>query len=118
MEEIILKYYDFVDKKNFMDLFNLFTEDIVYKRGEKTFYGINELKTFYLKDRKLDWNHNIESIYKIKEDYFISKWVFSWKNWSGEEIKVAFTEHIYIDLKESKIKLRETYLLNWYNLIK
>lgn len=68
ISSIVRSYYDLVDDNAFEELFELFTEDIVYHRpGQEAIRGMDAFREFYEHDRPLeDGEHFVHDI--IVED--------------------------------------------------
>ena len=60
--KIITNYYLDIDSGHIEKILLIFSEDIIYKRGEKSFRGKKELSDFYFSERKLKGFHEIENI--------------------------------------------------------
>ncbi len=116
IREEILEYYQLIDLGAFEKLFELFSTAIVYMRCEQKISGIEQLKSFYLEERKLEGKHEIIDI-DILEDKTIVKGSFSGVNSNEEKVDFKFVDFFYFD-DENKIRQRETYLGSGSHLIK
>ncbi|MFT4311691.1 MAG: nuclear transport factor 2 family protein [Candidatus Woesearchaeota archaeon] len=90
-----------MDAKSFPKMFELFSENIIYIRGEQTISGMKAFRDFYIHQRKLSGQHTIKKIL-VFDKQVIVKGVFDGKN-SNENTQII---------------QRETYLANGFKLIK
>lgn len=60
---VLESYYQYIDSNRYSDLFDLFTEDIVYHRpGAEPIRGMDEFRQFYLEERPLEQGtHEIDA---------------------------------------------------------
>lgn len=64
----IRKYYELVDQGNLEEMYKLFVDDIIYNRCEQTIEGIDALKHFYEKERKIQGHHEINHFFSRLDD--------------------------------------------------
>ena len=112
-KEKIKKYYDLVDSNEFEKLFSLFSSKIIYFRCEQKIEGIENVKGFYLNERKIKGEHKINKIIQSEKTIFVLG-VFSGKNSLGKKIKLDFVDLFEFD-NTGKIIERKTYLATGYD---
>jgi len=71
-ECLVRRYYDFIDSNNFENLYDLFSEQIIYERNGVTLYGKEEFINFYENIRKLSGAHIIHSLVISKNNVTVS----------------------------------------------
>ena len=104
----IMSYYDYVDTKDFENLFSLFSDSIIYSRSkDRLISGIDELKRFYLLTRGLGTGtHRIMSIFDF-ENTVIVKGAFDGKFKDGNIANFVFVD--FFEFSDGKIIRRSTY---------
>jgi len=112
----VLQYYSLVDSNSFEELFKLFSQKIIYLRGEETISGIADFKKFYLNKRGLTGKHLVHEAI-ANENQIIIKGTFAGINSNNNKITMAFADFFYFDEK-GLIDKRQTYLANGSNIIK
>lgn len=113
-EESVLSYYEFADTRNFESLYSLFSNNVAYYRCEQEILGIEQLKRFYEKERKINGNHIINNTIVNKKSVAV-RGIFSGTNGNGETIKLNFADFFEFD-DSGKINRRFTYLAEGYNM--
>lgn len=114
-KEKVLEYYKLVDSKELEEMFKLFSNDVIYVRGEEEINGMDSLKDFYLKDRKLNGNHALKEIEELNKKVIV-KGTFKGTNHKNDNLDLNFADFFYFN-SEGLIFRRETYLANGFVLI-
>lgn len=69
VSSIVRSYYDLVDNEALEELFELFSEDIVYHRpGQETIRGMDAFREFYRKDRPLEAGEHVIHDIIVEDD--------------------------------------------------
>lgn len=104
-------YYELVDARDFEKMYQLFSHDITYKRGGDMIVGLQSLRDFYEKKRKIDIKHRLIAQYPIQRGELMD--MFMWGEYSGtkdgQPIQWSFVDILsYNALKQ--IRTRRTCL--------
>jgi ketosteroid isomerase-like protein len=108
MIEKLLKYYQHVDRRQFSNIYTLFTEDIVYERSEnQRIVGMRELKDFYENIRPIsDGSHEIRDII-IEGSTAVVRGRFKGTLKDGRKIDFGFAD--FFVFRDGKVRNRYTY---------
>lgn len=104
-------YYELVDARDFERMYQLFSHDIRYKRGGDMIVGLQALRDFYEKKRKIDIRHRLIAQRPIQRGELMD--MFMWGEYSGtkddQPIRGSFVDILsYNSLKQ--IRERRTCL--------
>ena len=65
--EVIERYYDYVDREAYEELFDLFADDVTYHRpGQEPIEGIEEFRRFYREIRTIE--HGTHAVDELIDD--------------------------------------------------
>lgn len=76
-------YYELVDARDFERMYQLFSHDITYKRGGDMIVGLQSLRDFYEKKRKIDIQHRLIAQYPIQRGELMD--MFMWGDYNGKK---------------------------------
>jgi ketosteroid isomerase-like protein len=102
------RYYTLVDQRDFENLFRMFTDDVVYERGNyERIVGIEDFRAFYLKVRTIQaGKHTIDEILSDGESVAV-RGTFDGVLTSGSPVHLEFMDlHKF---RDSRIYYRYTY---------
>jgi hypothetical protein len=105
---LVKKYCKFVDQNEINKLLDLFSKRIVYFRCERKIEGLDELKNFYLKKRKIAGKHVLGTVLE-NNSMIVVNGSFIGKNSKENILNLDFVDIFYFD-KDLKIEKRLTYL--------
>lgn len=108
MKETVQRYYDLVDAGQYEALLELFSPDILYIRAGKEIAGREQLRSFYLSDRKLVGNHRLSSVKACEDECVIVEGLFVGTNSHAENISIPFAD--IFEFSNGCIVRRRTYL--------
>jgi len=106
--EKVKKYYILVDKEEFDEMFDLFSDDIFYLRCDHEIKGKDDFKKFYYQGRKIKGKHKIIDLL-CGSNIVSVRGVFSGTNNAGDVLTINFADFFYFD-ENNKISERHTYL--------
>jgi hypothetical protein len=109
-------YYQLVDESKLLEMYELFTPDLYYKRCEQEIRGIIEFKNFYEQQRKIDGKHNILNVLSNKNLVVVQGEFQGWEI-SKNSINLDFVD-IFEFNSELKIYKRYTYLAVGFKMTK
>lgn len=105
---IVERYYKLVDANDFVSLFDLFTEDIEYERGNyPTIVGIEAFRQFYYDERTIaSGAHTIDDML-VGDDSIATRGRFQGTLRDGRSVTLEFSD--FHQFRGAKICRRYTY---------
>ncbi|GHH42445.1 ketosteroid isomerase-like protein [Streptomyces umbrinus] len=106
--EIVRHYYELVDAADYETMFGIFCEDLIYERaGTEPLKGIEDLRRFYLVDRKIkSGRHSLDLIVE-NGDWIATRGIFTGELRNGETVTTRWAD--FHHFRGNKIWRRYTY---------
>jgi len=114
--DYVKKYYDHVDNNQFDELFDLFSDDILYMRCDCKIKGKDNFIKFYSQERGIKGKHTLDDIFSDGDKVAV-RGVFNGVDKHNKKIVLKFADVFYLD-DFNKIKERYTYLATDYSSTK
>lgn len=105
-------YYQHVDAGDYLSLYPLFADDIIYQRCEQRIAGMVAFKQFYEKERTISGKHSITEMI-AEEKTVVTRGFFTGKNANNDTVSLSFADFFEFN-SEGKIAHRLTYLAQGY----
>ena len=102
---IVKAYYSHIDAGKIDEVIKIFTQNILYQRGNRLIEGIDELRIFYKKERTLQGIHTLRKI-TLDKDKIKVEGIFEGTA-KNKKVKFEFSD-TFIFGKNNKVKERRT----------
>ncbi len=106
LEITVMAYYNFVDRKEYEHLLDLFADDIIYRRCSQVFNGKEALRNFYTQERDLLGKHRLENVLGENNVVVVEGRFEGTKN--DSPFQVRFSDFFWFNAN-GRIKERHTY---------
>jgi ketosteroid isomerase-like protein len=108
IESRVRAYYDHVDDEAYEDLFDLFSDSIVYERpGQDDIHGMDAFRRFYLEERPLEEGRHTLHDVVVDGDTVAVRGTFTGVQ-NGSRVEFGFADFLVFD-DEMEITHRYTY---------
>ena len=102
------KYFAFVDRQLWDEMFALFHPDVIYHRGDSPpIVGIDELKAFYRGGRLIATGRHVVELLLVDGDWAVAKGTFAGTLKDGADVSVRFVD--LHEFRDGLIWRRHTY---------
>ena len=108
LKDKCLEYYKLLDSNNFDEMFELFSPDITYMRGDVPINGLENFKRFYIETRNASGSHEVKEVHEINGGEIIIRGSFEGFV-SGKAKMIRFVDFFYSLDRGGLIDHRKTY---------
>lgn len=110
---IVTDYYRLVDAGDYLPMYQLFSDNIIYQRCEQTLTGMKAFRHFYEVDRQISGQHTVQSSFS-NANVVVARGMFVGKNRRDQAIQLDFADFFEFD-EQGLISKRTTYLANGFD---